>query len=73
MTLIELTPAQRVARSQARLIERGGRRLNVLLQPDAAQALDALMQADSASASAIVNDTLLQAGRKAGRNKKAKP
>lgn len=41
---MSLTPAQRVARAQNALIERGGRRMpNGYLQPDAAAALQKLV------------------------------
>ena len=44
MTDSPLTPAQRVARAQAALIERGGRRMpSGYLQPDAAAALQKLV------------------------------
>lgn len=60
------TQSQRVARAQAALTARGGRRLNMALQPDAAQALHALMEAGygrnrARSAAAVISRALLDA------------
>lgn len=70
-----LTPAQRVARAQTALVARGGRRMpNGHLQPDAAQALDALVQAGyAASPVAAISAALLDAQRSHKRKTKALP
>ena len=70
-----LTPSQKVARSQTRLVNRGGRRLNISLQPDAAQALQELLDAGygtnrARTAAAVIDRALVEAR---GRIKKAKP
>ena len=70
-----LTPSQKVARSQTRLVNRGGRRLNISLQPDAAQALQELVDAGygtnrARTAAAVIDRALVEAR---GRIKKAKP
>lgn len=56
-----LTPAQRVARAQAALVERGGRRMpSGYLQPDAAQALQKLVASGYApSPVAVISKALL--------------
>ena len=69
------TQSQRVARAQAALVARGGRKLNMALQPDAAQALQELMDAGygknrARTAAAVIYRALLEAH---GRMKKAKP
>lgn len=66
-----LTPAQRVRSAEAALVARGGRRMpNGHLQPDAAQALDALVQAGyAASPVAVISAALLDAQRKITRSK----
>ena len=58
-----LTPAQRVARAQTALVARGGRRIpSGYLQPDAAQALESLVQAGyAASPVAAISAALLDA------------
>lgn len=64
-----LTPAQRVRRAEASLKERGGRRMpNGYLQPDAANALDALVATGYAlSPVAVISAALLDAQRKVNR------
>ena len=61
-----LTPAQRVARAQTALVARGGRRIpSGYLQPDAAQALDALVASGYArSPVAAISAALMDAQRK---------
>ncbi len=61
-----LTPAQRVRRAEAALKERGGRRIpGGYLQPDAAQALESLVQSGyAASPVAVISTALLDAQRK---------
>ena len=56
-----LTPAERVARAQAALVERGGRRMpSGYLQPDAAQALQKLVASGYApSPVAVISKALL--------------
>lgn len=65
------TQSQRVARSNAALLARGGRRIpGGYLQPDAAQALEALVASGYArSLVAAISTALLDAQRKIGRNK----
>ena len=75
MTAAPLTQAQKVQRSQAALVARGGRRIGGYLQPDAAQALQELMDAgygknNTRTAAAVIDRALLEAH---GRIKKAKP
>ena len=67
------TPTERVARSQAALLERGGRRIpGGGLQPDAAQALDALVRTGYAkNQSAVIARALLDAAR--AHSRRAKP
>lgn len=64
-----LTPAQRVRRAEAKLKEAGGRRIpGGFLQPDAAQALDALVSSGYArSPVAAISTALLDAERKVKR------
>lgn len=64
------TTAQRVRKSEASLIERGGRRMpSGMLQPDAAQALADLVAAGyAASPVAVISAALLDAQRKIRRN-----
>ena len=65
------TQSERVARSNAALVARGGRRIGGYLQPEAAQALAALAQAGYGKNQVdIVSRALLDAQR---RLKKAKP
>ena len=65
------TQSQRVARAQAALVARGGRRIGGYLQPEAAQALAALAQAGYGKNQVdIVSRALLDAQR---RISKAKP
>ena len=65
------TPTERVARSNAALLARGGRRIGGYLQPEAARALEALAQADYGKNQVdIVSRALLDAQR---RISKAKP
>ena len=69
------TQSQRVARSQAALVARGGRRLNMTLQPDATKALQELMDAgygknNTRTAAAVIYRALLEAH---SRIKRAKP
>ena len=62
MTADKLTASQQVQRSQAALAARGGRRLHVSLQPEVAQALDALAASGYAhTASAVIAKALMQA------------
>lgn len=58
-----LTPAQRVRRAQAALVERGGRRMpSGYLQPDAARALQSLVDTGYApSPVAAISAALLDA------------
>ena len=71
MTAAPLTQAQKVQRSQAALVARGGRRIGGYLQPEAAQALADLAQADYGKNQVdIVSRALLDAQR---RISKAKP
>lgn len=58
-----LTPAERVRRANAALIARGGRRMpDGYLQPDAAQALAALIESGYApSPVAVISKALLSA------------
>lgn len=58
-----LTPAQRVRRAEAKLKEAGGRRIpGGFLQPDAAQALESLVQSGyAASPVAAISAALLDA------------
>lgn len=74
MTDSPLTPAQRVARAQAALVARGGRRIGGYLQPEAAQALQELMDAGygknrARTAAAVIDRALLDAQRKITRVK----
>lgn len=69
------TQSQRVARAQAALVARGGRRLNMTLQPDATKALQELMDAgygknNTRTAATVIDRALLEAH---GRIKRAKP
>ena len=69
------TQSQRVARSQAALVARGGRRIGGYLQPEAAQALQELMDAGygknrARTAAAVIDRALVEAR---GRIKKSKP
>lgn len=66
-----LTPAQRVARAQAALVERGGRRIpSGYLQPDAAQALESLVQAGYASSPvSVISAALLDVAKRRKRSK----
>lgn len=61
-----LTPAQRVRSAEAALVERGGRRMpNGHLQPDAAHALQSLVDSGYApSPVAAISAALLDAERK---------
>ena len=63
MTDSPLTPAQRVARAQAALLQRGGRRMpSGYLQPDAATALQKLVACGYApSPVAVISKALLSA------------
>lgn len=64
-TSSKLTNAQMVKRSKENLIRDGGRVLNTLrLQPEAAAALARLENATQQSATFILNDLLVKAGRK---------
>lgn len=58
-----LTPSQRVARANAALLKRGGRRMpGGYLQPDAAAALDALVRSEyAASPVAVIAKALTDA------------
>lgn len=58
-----LTPAQRVRRAEAKLKEAGGRRIpGGFLQPDAAKALESLVQSGyAASPVAVISTALLDA------------
>ena len=65
------TQSERVARSNAALVARGGRRIGGYLQPEAARALEALAQAGyGKNQVGIVSRALLDAQR---RMSKAKP
>lgn len=46
---------------RTRVVGEGGRRLELLLQPDAAKALDQLQEAGGGSATAVISGLLLQA------------
>lgn len=75
MTAAPLTQSEKVQRSQAALAARGGRRLNMTLQPDATKALQELMDAgygknNTRTAAAVIDRALLEAH---GRIKRAKP
>lgn len=48
---------------RTRVLNEGGRRLELLLEADAAQALDDLRQANGETATAVVSRLLLQAAR----------
>ena len=62
------TGSQRVAKARATLIQAGGRRVGLWLQPDAAAALDALLLAGYApNASGVISAALLDAQRKVSR------
>lgn len=63
------TPSASVRRSQARVIESGGRRMpSGMLRADAAQALDSLLKAGYApSAVAVISAALIAEARKVGR------
>ena len=64
------TQSQRVARAQAALVARGGRRIGGYLQPDAAQALESLVASGYARSSvAAISTALLDAQRKITRVK----
>ena len=74
MTDSPLTPAQRVARAQAALVARGGRRIGGYLQPEVAQALQELMDAGygknrARTAAAVIDRALLDAQRRITRTK----
>jgi len=70
-TIIRMTTtnAQRVAKARQSLVQRGGRRIPTgYIQPDAAQALEALVSAGYApSAVGAISQALLDAQRKIAR------
>ena len=60
------TQSQRVARAQAALVARGGRKLNMMLQPDAARALQELVDAgygknNTRTAASVIDRALMEA------------
>ena len=69
MTAAPLTQAQKVQRSQAALVARGGRRIGGYLQPEAAQALADLAQAGYGKSQVdVVSRALLDAQSKLRRS-----
>lgn len=58
------TPAERYAKSEQTLRTQGGRRLNVRLSADAAEALDQLTQSQGLSQTAATEAALIQAATK---------
>lgn len=49
---------------RTRVLKEGGRRLELLLEADAAQALDELLQARGETATAVISRLVLQAARR---------
>lgn len=57
------TIAQRVDASDKRLKERGGRKFNLKLSPEAAQALEQLEASTGLSGTAIINELIIKAAK----------
>lgn len=68
-----LSNSEKVARSRQKILQEGGRRLpNIYLQPEDAEALDALLRAEYApTATAVMVHALRDAARKIGWPRKA--
>lgn len=54
------TGSQRVGKARQRFISQGGRRLDLRLSPEAAQALDRLTAETGESATALINRLLIE-------------
>lgn len=58
------TPSERVQKCRARLMDAGGRRLEVLLNPDATQALDELLAHHEGTLRSCIEDVLIRAAKR---------